>query len=433
MAPPRRKSTGGAPARAGAGAAAAPAPLPPTSAIFPTSVDAPINLFGEARTPGVPPILPKDAPITQAMLRACVPAHLFQRSALRGLLHVVADLATVAALGLAATQIKNVPGAGPGPDAARAALWVLYWCVQGTVMTGIWVLAHECGHQSFSDSKFINDSVGWVLHSALLVPYHSWRISHANHHGNCCSMEHDEVFVPSTRSEYLSAVYDTPLFKALDIAKMLLFGWPAYLVANFAGPAKYVGKANSHFRPDSALFRSEEFTDVLVSDVGFFAAVAAIAAACWAPGIGAANVAAFYGVPYLVVNLYLVLITYLQHTDDFVPHYREGEWNWLRGALSTCDRSFGWLVDYALHHIADTHVAHHLFSTMPFYNAVEATRYLRAALGPYYLRDDTPIPAALFRSWSAAKFVEDEGQILFMKSAEELNRGIAKKAAARKA
>ena len=137
--------------------------------------------------------------------------------------------------------------------------------------------------------------------------------------------------------------------------------------------------------------------------------------------------------PYLIVNMFLVLITYLQHTDDYVPHYRAGEWSFLRGALGTVDRSFGWLLDYTLHHIADSHVAHHLFSTMPFYNAVEATRYLRAALGPYYLRDDTPIPAALFRSWSAAKFVEDEGQILFMKSAEELNRGIAKKAAARKA
>ena len=31
----------------------------------------------------------------------------------------------------------------------------------------------QCGHQAFSDSKTINDSVGWVLHSALLVPVSS--------------------------------------------------------------------------------------------------------------------------------------------------------------------------------------------------------------------------------------------------------------------
>ena len=35
--------------------------------------------------------------------------------------------------------------------------------------------------------------------------------------------------------------------------------------------------------------------------------------------------------------------------------------DWLRGALSTVDRSFG-IFNYFHHHIADTHVAHHLFS-----------------------------------------------------------------------
>lgn len=35
--------------------------------------------------------------------------------------------------------------------------------------------------------------------------------------------------------------------------------------------------------------------------------------------------------------------------------------DWLRGALSTVDRSYG-IFDYFHHHIADTHVAHHLFS-----------------------------------------------------------------------
>ena len=43
--------------------------------------------------------------------------------------------------------------------------------------------------------------------------------------------------------------------------------------------------------------------------------------------------------------------------------------NWLRGALCTVDRSFGWLLDRTLHHITDTHVCHHLFSKMPFYHA----------------------------------------------------------------
>lgn len=40
--------------------------------------------------------------------------------------------------------------------------------------TGCWVIGHECGHQSFSESQAVNDGVGLVVHSLLLVPYYSW-------------------------------------------------------------------------------------------------------------------------------------------------------------------------------------------------------------------------------------------------------------------
>jgi omega-6 fatty acid desaturase (delta-12 desaturase) len=50
--------------------------------------------------------------------------------------------------------------------AARFALWSIYGFATGLVGTGLWVLAHECGHQAFSESKTINNTVGWFLHSA---------------------------------------------------------------------------------------------------------------------------------------------------------------------------------------------------------------------------------------------------------------------------
>jgi omega-6 fatty acid desaturase (delta-12 desaturase) len=105
---------------------------------------------------------------------------------------------------------------------------------------------------------------------------------------------------------------------------------------------------------------------VVVSD-------AALAVVAW----GLYNLAQAYGwpwlvktyiIPYLVVNFWLVMITYLQHTHPNLPHYEDGEWDWLRGALATVDRSYGFL-DHFFHHIADTHVAHHLFSQMPHYHA----------------------------------------------------------------
>lgn len=131
---------------------------------------------------------------------------------------------------------------------------------------------------------------------------------------------------------------------------------------------------------------------------------------------GFATVGCFYILPYLIVNNNLVLITYLQHTDVFMPHFRAKEWNWLRGALCTVDRDFGFLMNRALHHITDTHVCHHLFSKMPFYHAEEATVHIKRVLGPYYMKDNSSTVHALFRSFHCCQFVEDTGDVVFYKN-----------------
>ena len=41
----------------------------------------------------------------------------------------------------------------------------------------------------------------------------------------------------------------------------------------------------------------------------------------------------------MITNFYLCAITYLQHTHPDVPHFDDEHWTWLRGALSTIDRT----------------------------------------------------------------------------------------------
>jgi fatty acid desaturase len=185
-----------------------------------TSCSAPINFFGGTSPSLAPPPLLTDAKLTRQAIKDRLPARLFERSAFWGFVHLAWDLTMIGAGVYGATHIELVES-----PVARAALWLLFWLFNGAVMTGVWVLAHECGHQSFSDSEWLNNSVGWVLHSALLVPFHSWRISHRNHHSNTCSIEHDEVFVPSTRSDFSEMIADTPLYNAFEIFLMLTFGW----------------------------------------------------------------------------------------------------------------------------------------------------------------------------------------------------------------
>jgi len=236
------------------------------------------------------------------------------------------------------------------------------------------------------------------------------------HHNNTGSCEHDEVFAPSTRAAWGSEMLrETPIAHAFGIVIMLTVGWmPGYLLFNATGPKKYVGKNVNHFSPTAAFFKPEEYWMIVQTDIAFLASLVVLVLAISTFGFG--PVAMFYLVPYMIMNYHLVLITYLQHTDVFMPHFRNKEWNWLRGALCTVDRSFGPLLDHTFHHIVDTHVCHHLFSKMPFYHAQEASQHIKQVLGKYYMKDDTPIAKALWRSYTACQFIEDSGDIVFYKN-----------------
>lgn len=357
---------------------------------------------------GADEVLPPP-PFSLADLKAAIPKHCFERSLPRSLAYLARDFALIAGCLAAALAVEH-SGLVPG-----FVLWPAYWFVQGCFMTGLWVTAHECGHQSFSPYKWVNDTIGTIGHTMLLVPYHPWRISHSHHHGATGDADNDEVFAPATRSDFQESDLSPSAPRRLfGIVRMLLVGWPAYLIANASGPKKYVGKTNDHFNPSSALFTANQRSDVIRSDIALVVWFGVLA--YLAHSFGTLTVLNLYGVPLLWTNHWLVLITYLQHTDIKLPHFRGTEWNWLRGALCTIDRSYGPVLDNIFHHIADTHVCHHIFSKIPHYHAQEATMHLKKALGEYYFRDDTHFYAAVWESYAKCLFVEDEGEVLHFKS-----------------
>lgn len=132
--------------------------------------------------------------------------------------------------------------------------------------------------------------------------------------------------------------------------------------------------------------------------------------AAWGASTSFAQVAVLYGIPYVVVNFWLTIITLLHHTHPALPHYEDSEWNFLKGALCTVDRSFGKMLDFFFHHISDTHVTHHLFSSIPFYHAEEATEAIKPILGDYYLRDDRSVHAALWNDYGDCSYVAPDNQ-----------------------
>lgn len=373
------------------------------------------------------PIAPESLTIGQ--IRAVVPAHCFKRSLLKSLRYLCTDLLMIAAMAVSVRWLdQHLTDFGVPRWVVSFVVWPMYWWWQGAVTTGVWVLAHECGHQSFSPWKSVNDAFGLVLHSALLVPYHSWRITHSQHHKNTNHTENDQVFVPSTKEQYnhnhgiqiengvrkyrhaiLEAMEETPIGDLLGILQMFTFGWWAYLAANVAG--QNYGKGANHYNPKAPMFSLRDYWDIVVSDIGIFAALGVLVGCVHK--FGANNVGKYYFMPYMFVNMWLVLITYLQHSDPAIPHYTPKEFNFVRGALCSVDRDYG-IYNILQHHIGDTHVAHHLFSQMPFYHAQEATEAIKKVLGDYYYKDDTNVWQAVRRSWAHCKFVDpNDGDIMY--------------------
>eukprot|EP00668_Euglena_longa_P021372 GGOE01026608.1.p1 GENE.GGOE01026608.1~~GGOE01026608.1.p1 ORF type:complete len:1020 (+),score=210.66 GGOE01026608.1:409-3060(+) len=309
--------------------------------------------------------------LTVRELRHAIPARLFKRSAWISMMHFAYDVCL--ALATAAAVIyawRNLGGWW------MAIIWPIYWWYQGLNGTALWVLAHECGHGAFSDSKLLNDSVGFIIHSALLTPYFSWALTHAKHHRRTNNMSEGETWVPAaTRNP------DKPKIKFLKshlgtcirITIILTIGWYLYLFRNDTGSAKNRGQ--SHFNPNSkGLFRPADRPFVLLSDVGMIITLICLAAAVLKFGL--LPVLLVYAIPQMITDMYLVSITFMQHTHMDLPHMDFPVWNWLNGALCTVDRSMGPWVDSKLHHIVDSHVVHHLFHEMPFYGAKEATPYI---------------------------------------------------------
>jgi omega-6 fatty acid desaturase (delta-12 desaturase) len=132
---------------------------------------------------------------TMKQIYAAIPAHCFRPSTARSLGYIARDFFLLGGLAwITYTFTPMLPNV-----ALRAIIYTLYTVISGMIMTGIWILAHECGHGAFSPSKKINNFVGFILHSCLLVPYYSWKISHSHHHKATGDLQRDTVYVPHSR------------------------------------------------------------------------------------------------------------------------------------------------------------------------------------------------------------------------------------------
>jgi len=304
-------------------------------------------------------------------------------------------------------------------------LYPIYSYVLGTIATGLWVLAHECGHGTFGATKLQNDVVGFVLHSLLLVPYFSWQYSHNKHHKYTNHLILGETHVPAQmrgvvkHKVFFRNCLGEAAYGLLNAVVVLVCGWIIYLCLNSTGGRTTAdmktkldksGKSD-HFRPSSQIMPDRIGNKVILSSIGCLTTVFFVFHT---------NSCYDYIGPYLVVNAWLVTYTWLHHSHVAVPHFGDNctteEYNHTVGALCTIDRPYPWIIDELHHHIGSSHVAHHLNYAIPHYNAVACTEEIKKVLGDRYLYDPTPICQALLKLSGECLYVNSLEGVQYYKS-----------------
>lgn len=250
-------------------------------------------------------------------------------------------------------------------------LWVLmyfslsvsYWLtlalglVNALFLVRIFIIQHDCGHQSFTGSRRFNDIVGFICSAVSLIPYKYWAKAHNFHHGHCGQLE------PEVRD-----IGDMPLltveeYRTLPRAKRFayrVFRQPLFLL--FGASMFYVfiqcRLPVIKYRGFGVARRS-----LIISNL-FIAAVIGL-------GIWFFGLANFLKIHLPIVMFFSVMAFfafYIQHQHEQAYKKWKDEWNFVIGALKgstywKLPRVFQWFTgNIGIHHI------HHLSSLIPNYN-----------------------------------------------------------------
>uniref|UniRef100_A0A0B7BB71 Fatty acid desaturase domain-containing protein n=2 Tax=Arion vulgaris TaxID=1028688 RepID=A0A0B7BB71_9EUPU len=330
--------------------------------------------------------LPRKLPSIVEIKKA-IPQQCFESNTPLSIYYMIKDFVLVAGLYLLVEWTWTV-----FPPATQFVITPLYWLLQGTMFTGLFVAGHDAGHGSFSNSELVNTICGNICHTFLFCPYYMWKISHRKHHKNTGNIDKDEVFYPVRKRD------DNKLGVLPGFG--LGVGWFAYLIKG------YKPRGVHHFNPLDPMFRYHVM-HCIISMICLILWSMCLARVIETLGLGV--FCYHYVLPEFVFGSYTVIITFLHHHDDDIPWYADSLWDNVRGQLSSVDRSYGWC-HHLIHHIG-THQIHHLFPKIPHYNLEEATSAFRKAFPKLVnIRQEPILPAfcRMFRKYVKHGIITDD-------------------------
>ena len=228
------------------------------------------------------------------------------------------------------------------------------WFFHGQVLVGLFVLGHDCGHNSFSEKRMTNQIIGHVAFSPLGNGLASWTATHNHHHANTQLRGQDVDWSKwlMTKEEYETATWKE----------------------NFAGKLGYLLPFGVFFWIWlNAILRGikNKSPEILRSNLIMWSSMTVAYAGLWYVS-GFSGMVKYHAVPATIAMVSGYFLLTIQHANESSKWFEEKSWTPLRGQIeATFDvrfpRFFEWLwLDINIH------VPHHVAPGMPWYHLREA-------------------------------------------------------------
>lgn len=251
--------------------------------------------------------------------------------------------------------ILSVVMVGLGYWSIQAAPWFLLpfaWIFTGTGLTGFFVIAHDCGHRSFAQRKWVNDLIGHIFMAPLIYPFHCWRILHNQHHNHTNKMDVDNAWQP-----WRPEVYDQ-LDPITKIAYKTTRGRLWWL-------ASVLHWAVIHF--DLSNYKPKDHGKVKLS-IAVVIGFAAIVFPTLFLTVGVWGFVKFWLMPWLVYHFWMSTFTLVHHTLPDIQFKEPEDWNAAQAQLfGTVHCDYPRWIEFLCHDI-NVHIPHHLSTAIPSYN-----------------------------------------------------------------
>jgi len=244
----------------------------------------------------------------------------------------------------------------------------LSWIFMGTCVTGLFVIGHECAHQSFTRNRMVNEVIGTFCMMPLVFPYNGWELTHNHHHATANNLKHDHLWRPLRRED---------LQNMSPIRKAILY----YMYGPLFFESSILHQAYHFVLPlVTSKKRIENLRSIIFAALGGFLTYKLTAYY--------GSVLVLYVVPFLVFQFWLSTFTYFHHRNPRGVGWKEDdEWTRLYGSLfATVHVDYPSWVEYLTLDI-NWHLPHHVSPSIPWYNLRRCTYALFMAYGDKLQRD----------------------------------------------